>query len=138
MMQVRPEETQHWKMGYNQAWEEASRDIDRLRAEKAELEAEEPGTPLGRLKAIADFATSKGWCTGAESKPAELFVIERAEKTKAELDRLRAENEELRHRLIHTLTCELEEHEIAEYRNYLDKTANSMKIAMASFPVKGD
>jgi hypothetical protein len=66
MMQVRPEETQHWKMGYNQAWEEASRDIDRLRAENAEL----------------------------------------------------------RHRLIHCLTCELEEHEIAEYRNYLDKTAN--------------
>jgi hypothetical protein len=41
-----------------------------------------------------------------------------------EVDRLRAENAELRHRLIHTLTCELEEHEIAEYRNYLDKTAN--------------
>jgi septal ring factor EnvC (AmiA/AmiB activator) len=41
-----------------------------------------------------------------------------------ELYRLRAEVAELRHRLIHTLTCELEEHEIAEYRNYLDKTAN--------------
>jgi hypothetical protein len=44
--------------------------------------------------------------------------------TQDELDRLRAENAELRHRLIHTLTCELEEHEIAEYRNYLDKTTN--------------
>jgi hypothetical protein len=44
-----------------------------------------------------------------------------------ELDRLRAENAELRHRLIHCLTCELEEHEIAEYRNYLDKTANETK-----------
>lgn len=41
-----------------------------------------------------------------------------------ELARLRAENAELRHRLIHSLTCELEDHEIAEYRNYLDKTAN--------------
>ena len=44
-----------------------------------------------------------------------------------ELDRLRAEKAELRHRLIHSLTCELEEHEIAEYRNYLDKTANETK-----------
>ena len=44
-----------------------------------------------------------------------------------EIDHLRAENAELRHRLIHSLTCELEEHEIAEYRNYLDKTANETK-----------
>lgn len=39
-----------------------------------------PGTPLGRLGAIADATVARGLCTGLEAKPAELFLIEAYDK----------------------------------------------------------
>ena len=42
-----------------------------------------PGTPLGRLGALAEYARELGLCTGLEAKPAELFLIEEIERLRA-------------------------------------------------------
>jgi hypothetical protein len=64
------------------------KDLDRLRAELAD---DSPGTPLGRLNAIGEFAVGLGLCTGTEAKPSELFVLEALVVARAELASLRAE-----------------------------------------------
>jgi hypothetical protein len=39
-----------------------------------------PGTPLGRLKGLSEYAIEHGLCTGLEAKPPELFLIEEIER----------------------------------------------------------
>ncbi len=60
-------------------------EIARLRREKDD---DSPGTPLGRLGAIAKAAEERGLCKGIEAKAAEVFLIEA-------YDRLRREKEAL-------------------------------------------
>jgi len=59
---------------------------DALAQENERLQSEEQGTPLGRLKAIADFAIAKGLCTGTEGPAPETFVLERIKELEAERD----------------------------------------------------
>lgn len=68
--------------------EQNAKRIPAMVEEIRRLNSEEPGTPLGRLAAIAQFAKERGLCTGIEAKPAELCVME-------DNDRLRALNAEL-------------------------------------------
>jgi hypothetical protein len=49
-----------------------------------ELEDDGPGTPLGRLAAIAAFAIERKLCTGMEAKAPEVFVMERVEELEAD------------------------------------------------------
>lgn len=63
-------------------------DLSELARLRRENDDDSPGTPLGRLGVIAVAAAERGLCTGAEAKPAEVFLIEA-------YDRLRAENVKL-------------------------------------------
>jgi hypothetical protein len=54
---------------------------------RAELSDDSPGTPLGRLNAIGEFAVGLGLCTGTEAKPSELFVMDEVARLRAELER---------------------------------------------------
>lgn len=45
-----------------------------------------PGTPLGRLKAIADFCINEGLCSGLEAKAPEAYLIEAYEELKDHQD----------------------------------------------------
>lgn len=55
---------------------ELQKEIERLRGVVKNLMDDGPGTPLGRLEAIAKAAIDRGLCVGLEAKPAELFLIE--------------------------------------------------------------
>jgi hypothetical protein len=46
---------------------------------------ESPGTPMGRINAIGQFAEDRGLCSGVEAKPAEVFLMEAFDALRAEL-----------------------------------------------------
>lgn len=68
-------------------------EVDRLlienRALRTETDEESPGTPLGRLAALARYAQKIGLCSGVEAKPAELFLIDEIERLRADMDTMR-------------------------------------------------
>jgi hypothetical protein len=47
-----------------------------LAAQAQQLIDDSPGTPLGRLNAIGEFAEKRGLCIGVEAEPGELFLME--------------------------------------------------------------
>lgn len=84
-----------WYEVYKSTWT----DNERLRVALAKAEQERdddgPGTPLGRLGAIAKFAVGRGLCKDIEAKAAEMFLIEAYERAEAALTAARELIDEL-------------------------------------------
>ena len=96
---------------------------------RAELADESPGTPLGRLNAIAVATEARGLCSGVEAKAAEVFLIEA-------FDALRAELADVKEQLHYANgTCDL----AMKHRNTAEAAArqDAEKIARLRLALKG-
>ncbi len=84
-----------WQWLLDEAFKDKDAEIEHARSitqhyqkEIEQLRSEEPGTPCGRLKAIADYAKGLGLCSGTEAKPPELYLIEYVDTLRKQCDDL--------------------------------------------------
>jgi hypothetical protein len=81
--------------------------LAQLVARLRELETDRPGTPLGRLKALTEFAKGKGWCSGMPLQPIELIVMAQVNNALNMIRELGIEFESCRAQLqAKTLNCQ--------------------------------